>query len=252
MANARPTFSTSQNTALVVQVGRICPLCATPLFYKKNGKSQKKYELAHIYPLNPKPDELILLKNEERLSTDVNHDHNLIPLCVTCHTKFDKPRTIADYRELVKIKKNLIKKDEQQSLWEQYPIEADIRRVIDALYSDDPIPDVDLSLDPKKLDTKLNGAITNVTKRKIKNNVATYYKYVKDKLADVDAGNPGAANLIATEVKLFYFKQKTLCTSQQEIFTNVVEWISIKTNPQTSDAAEIVASFFIQNCEVFE
>ena len=118
MSNKRKTFSSAQNVALVTQVNRICPLCDTPLFYMKNGKSYKKYEIAHIYPLNPKVDEIQLLKGEERLSDDLNHENNLIPLCKSCHIKLDKPRTLYEYRDLIKIKKSLIKNEEQQ----QFPL----------------------------------------------------------------------------------------------------------------------------------
>ena len=83
MSNKRKSFSRAQHIALVTQVNRICPLCDTLLSYVKNGKSYNKYEIAHIYPLNPNADEIQLLKDEERLSEDLNHEYNLIPLCMS-------------------------------------------------------------------------------------------------------------------------------------------------------------------------
>ena len=64
--------------------------------------------------------------------------------------------------------------------------------------------------------------------------------------------NPDSAYLISTQIKSFYLKQKILESSQQKIFNNIVDWIHNKTHPETNDAAEIIASFFVQNCEIFE
>ena len=253
MSNKRKSFSLAQNIALVTQVNRICPLCDTPLFYMKNGKSYKKYEIAHIYPLNPKPDEIQLLKDEERLSENLNHEDNLITLCGICHDKLDKPRTLEEYKHLIKIKKSLIKISEQQDLWQQYQIENDINRVIERLYSDDlPNTGCEIEFVPKEVDRKLNESISKLTKRKIRNNVADYYILIKSKFASIDMENPDSTYLISTQIKSYYLKQKKLELSQQEIFANSVDWIHTKTHPETDDAAEIIASFFIQNCEIFE
>ena len=253
MSNKRKSFSPAQHIALVTQVNRICLLCNTPLFYMKNGKSYKKYEIAHIYPLNPKADEIQLLKNEERLSEDLNHEDNLIPLCDICHKKLDKPRTVEEYKHLIKIKKSLIKTSEQQDLWQQYQIENDINRVIERLYSDDlPNTGCEIEFVPKEVDRKLNESISKPTKRKIRNNVVDYYILIKSKFASIDMENPDSTYLISTQIKSYYLKQKKLELSQQEIFANIVDWIHTKTHPETDDAAEIIASFFIQNCEIFE
>ncbi|WP_373557726.1 HNH endonuclease [Pseudomonas sp. URIL14HWK12:I7] len=66
--------------------------------YSKSKTSNKQYEIAHIYPLNPTPPEALLLANEFRLSADVDHLDNLIALCLLCHNEFDNPRTVKEYR----------------------------------------------------------------------------------------------------------------------------------------------------------
>ena len=96
MTDKRRTYSTPEQISLTTQVGGLCPLCGVSLFYEKKGKPQKAYEIAHIYPLNPKTEETNLLKNEKRLHSDINHLDNLIPLCLSCHGKFDKPRFTMD------------------------------------------------------------------------------------------------------------------------------------------------------------
>ena len=53
MRTKRKSFGENTNIVLFNQVDGICPLCDTPLIYEKSGSKFKKYELAHIYPLNP-------------------------------------------------------------------------------------------------------------------------------------------------------------------------------------------------------
>lgn len=82
--------------------------CGKSLTNTKNGQIIKMFEVAHIYPANPRPDEIELLKDEERLSKDVNSLDNVIAVCRICHKKFDTPRTIEEYRSWVRLKKKLL------------------------------------------------------------------------------------------------------------------------------------------------
>ncbi len=252
MAKPRKSYNDAQIASLLSQVRRVCPLCAEPLFYEKRGRTYKKYELAHIYPLNPKPSEITLLKDQERLSADVNHEDNLIPLCEICHGIFDKPRTVDEYQKLLAIKKELIEESQQELIWKQYAIEKEIEHIINAIYeSPDLDIDAEIEYDPKELDLKLNETISRPTLRKIKNNVRDYFSLVKHKFAELDVGKGDLSELISLQVKTYYGKQKLLGLSQQKIYENIVMWLTVRTKPKTTDAAEIIAAFFIQNCEVF-
>lgn len=254
MANHRRKLSPAEEMALIFQVSRACPLCGVVIFYtKKSGGTQRGYEIAHIYPLNPTEKETVLLKAEERLASDPNHVDNLIPLCLKCHGQFDKPRTREEYRDLLSRKKTHIRGEQFQSLQARYPLESEIQRIMSALYDehiDSSTPD--LSYDPKTLDQKLNGSITRPTKRIIHHHVNDYFQYIRRKLLEFESTKPTAAELISSQVRTFYLAQKELAVSQEEVFKNVVSWMVSKTDPSTADAAEIVAAFFVQNCEVFE
>ena len=130
MTNARRTYTQAEELALTTQVGGLCPLCDDQLFYIKKNQSFKHYQLAHIYPLNPTPSEVTELKGAVLLHSDVNHPDNLIPLCVKCHSRLDKPRTREEYEELAQIKTELIERQSQRKLIREYPLEAEIRQVI--------------------------------------------------------------------------------------------------------------------------
>ncbi len=252
MSNLRKKYSDAQNVALLSQVSRVCPLCAEPLFYKKSSKSFKNYELAHIYPLNPTKEEELLLKHEERLSDDINDEDNIIPLCEICHGKFDKPRTIEEYRNLLSIKKKLIDRSGQEAIWKRYAIEDEISQIIDAIYDDPDLEsDAEIDFTPTEVDEKLDSTISRPTKIKIKGNVQEYYIFIRKKFAELDSVNSDLSEMISLQIKTYYIKQKNTGIDQQAIFENIVSWIYAKTKPKTNDAAEIMASFFVQNCEVF-
>lgn len=252
MTNARIKYNTATEIALATQVEGVCPLCGKSLFYVKKKMSHKAYELAHIYPLNPTDAEKEELRGVVQLHSDVNHPDNLIPLCESCHGEFDKPRTAEGYNALAEEKRRAIRRSAQQALQVEYPIEDDIRRIVEALHTDDvAVDDSELEYDPKKLRDKFDSSLPRPTRQKITYAVTDYYGFIKKQFLEIERETPSASQLIYTQVKSFYLKQKSLGLTQPEIFTNVVGWIEKKTKPQTIEAAEIVASFFVQNCEVF-
>jgi hypothetical protein len=171
------------------------------------------------------------------------------------YNKFDKPRTAEEYRELSAIKLALIRRSKQQDLQAAYQLEDDIRRVVEGLYVDENVLNiyelVELEYDPKRMTDKFKDTLSLPTQQKIKHNVADYYPYIKAKFMEIEREHPGISDLIYSQVKTYYLKQNIPSLTQQEAFSNVVNWFYTKTKPQTIDAAEIVASFFIQNCEVF-
>jgi hypothetical protein len=252
MTAARRNLTPAEELYLTTQVSGCCPLCATPVFRKKGKSSFKHYEVAHIYPLNPTAQEAVLLANEERLNADPNHIDNLIPLCLPCHGNFDKPRTVEEYRELVKKKKELIAESNQRSLQVQYRVEEDIADVIHELYAIEASDDLDLQLSPKDLASKLDASMTTLTQHKIRRNVSDYFFSVRKRFTELEREAPTTGSLIAAQIRAFYFAQKKLGLSQQQIFSNVVSWLLSKTHPSKLDAVEIIAAFFVQNCEIFE
>lgn len=250
--NTRIKYNVAQQTALVSQVNRVCPLCAQQLFYNKKSKSYKNYELAHIYPLNPTKEEAELLKNEKLLSDDVNDEKNIIPLCKECHGKFDRPRTVKEYQQLFEIKNKLIAQTAQEQIWKEYNIESQLSDIITILYN---AQDLELSADiefkPKAVDEKLDGTITTLTKRKIKNNVSEYFLFIRKQFSELDQNEPDLSERISLQIKTYYLRQKGMGLTQQDIFQNIVSWLNAKTRPKTPESTEILASFFVQNCEVF-
>jgi len=221
--------------------------------YEKGGQSHKGYDVAHIYPLNPRPEEVRLLASEPRLSSDVNDPKNLIPLCKPCHTKFDKPRTVQEYRELFAIKRTLLAADAEREMWHRYPLERELMNVVDKLAHQSPTGiGSQLSLDPKSVDDKTDDTLPLITKNKVHRDVQDYYPYIASLFKDMDAKAPGAPDLIAQQIRTFYLAQRLIDRNQERRYQAVADWIQAKVPRCSRQAADVMTSFFVQHCEVFE
>jgi HNH endonuclease len=254
VALERRSYTQAEEIALTTQVEGCCPLCGAPLFYKKKGRTYRFYELAHIFPLNPKPVEEEELTDVELLSADRNDLENLIPLCTGCHTRFDKPRARAEYDELFRIKRGLNERERQRALMREYPIEDGIHQIVAALgnVSFDGTVDQDLSLDPKSVDTKCKSALPELIIRKIKRNVTDYYPHVQREFRALEQEFPTKSQLIYSQVRTFYLKQRDLGVPKTEIYQNVVAWFRNASKTDMIEAPEVIAAFFVQNCEVLD
>jgi len=251
MSEKRIQITENLSIILHSQVGNHCPLCAKSLTEKKKKNIIKRCEIAHIYPLNPTSTELVLLKNEVKLNSDPNHEDNLIPLCFDCHNRYDKKKTLEEYRSLVACKQELVRQEKQKLIWHEYSLDQDIQDIIDELSKND-FSSIPLSYDPKKIDEKLDTSISPIIKRRIHLNVQDYFVLIKNKLANLERESPTSADLISSQIRTFYLAQKKEATSQEVTYKNISNWIMHKTNQSSIEASEIVASFFIQNCEIFE
>ena len=86
----RRKFSDNEKQVLFDEVHGRCPICGRRLTHSKNGHFYRTFEVAHIYPANPKTEEEKLLATEERLSDDVSSSKSILALVKL----FDKYRTI--------------------------------------------------------------------------------------------------------------------------------------------------------------
>ena len=126
MQDNRRKFSDNEKQVLFDEVHGRCPICGRRLTHSKNGHFYRTFEVAHIYPANPKTEEEKLLATEERLSDDVNSLKNVVAVCRICHKKFDTPRTIDEYRTWVRMKKKLLQENEIKDNYDMFFIRSGV------------------------------------------------------------------------------------------------------------------------------
>lgn len=238
--------------ALHDQVQGMCPKCGKFLLSKTRQRT-KLFEIAHIYPFSPTPDEVELLKGEERLHEDSDHEDNLIPLCSDCHKIFDNPRTVEGYREMLQLKKELIQEYKLKVERNDNNIDPAIDTIIHAFSnaSEDELEAAPLSYEALKLDEKADETLKVSTKRKIQSNITYYYRTVQAKFTEADKLEDGTSDIILSQVKAYYLILKREKLDQTAIFRAMVQWIKSKSPASHDDDIEVVVSFFIQNCEVY-
>jgi len=252
MQEKRKNPSDNERQVLFDEVYGCCPICGNKLTHTKNNRIYKIFEIAHIYPLNPTPEEVELLKNEEKLSLDVNDLKNLLAVCKSCHNKFDNPRTIEEYRSWIKIKRKIIQDNNIKDFYSLFNIEDEIYEVLKKLNStsldEEMVP---LSLDSLKIDDKVNETLPYILKRSIKNGVVDYFEYIKKNFIELDKLTPNKFNTVAAQIKSFYCKCIQINNNQEIVYYHIVDWLDKKTGHYSKPACEIIVAYFVQNCEVF-
>lgn len=252
MEDNRREFSNNEKMLLFNEVDGRCPICGKELVYKKNGKINKSFEVAHIYPANPRQEEKELLRNEEKLSDDVNDLKNVIAVCRICHKKFDTPRTVEEYRTWVHLKKRLLQDDELKNNYHIFNVESEIRTVLENLNNADIDEElVPLSYKSLRIDQKTNDTLPYVIKKTIKRDVVDYFDYIHRSFIEIDQITPYKFDTLASQIKGFYCKCMQINPNQENVYSALVDWLNEKTGSYSRRACEILIAYFIQNCEVF-
>lgn len=253
MQENRREFSQNEKMLLYNEVNGRCPLCGDVLTHKKqNEKLQKLFEVAHIYPANPRPEEVSLLSKEQRLSGDVNDLKNVIAVCRKCHKIFDTPRTVEEYRQWFRLKQRLTREIEVKNTYAIFNIEAEIKVILEKLNSQSlELELVQLSYESLKVDQKTNETLPFAIKRSIKRDVVDYYNYIRKLFIEIDSVAPYKFDTLASQIKSFYYKCMQINPNQEYVYYSLVDWLDEKTDFYSRKACEIVIAYFIQDCEVF-
>lgn len=252
MKENRKKLSEISKMKLFNEVNGICPLCHQSLIYKKGDKEYRLFEGAHIYPLNATPKEKEILKKEKKLFVyDVNELDNMIALCPNCHTRIDKPTTVETYRKLYNIKKNIIEKRKIIELYSEYTLEKEIIDIVNKMteHSNEPYEKISYKL--VNIDNKFTDA-DSILLNKVKYDVTQYYLLIKKLFADMEKEDTEKFEIIAGQVKMFYLKVKSITKDKTKIYNYVAEWLYNCYGEGSKEAYLALASFFVQDCEVFE
>lgn len=246
----RRQLNKNQDLTLFEEVNGLCPLCGKSLLDKKNGKERFQGERAHIYPHSPTDKQLEELKDVP-LPTDKESLENLILLCFDCHKKYDYDTTRDDYLKLFEIKQNLLTRRKTKEELSYITITDDINQVLQALSSLEHKEAKDLNFDVYFIKKKIPNDL--LLQEKIVEHVTSYYKVITTLFKEMDNLKSNTFNLIAATIKTAYMKtiNGNPRVDKEQIFNSLVSWLESKTNGKRT-ACEIVISYFVQNCEVFD
>lgn len=231
-----------------------CPLCRRALMTKKqSGTNVRQFDIAHIYPLNPTPHELKILKGEPKLSEDTDCEDNFIPLCKPCHKEYDTKKTVEEYRQLYKTKIEIRKLKELNEEWSSQQLHKDIEKAADAISKATKNKDkyTRLSHDALKLNEKTDETFDPLVEFKVSLFITQFYNPIKQSFYRLEQKEKAKSEFIYTQVKSYYLLLLSKQFNQAEIFERMCDWFMAHKALSDRTKAEVLVAYFIQNCEVY-
>lgn len=255
MATKRENYHEDEHSILYAETGGCCPLCTLPILFKKQGskKHSKAYEVAHIYPLNPS-----LLQAQALIGypipPEINALENVITLCPTCHTKYDKDFKLDELIKLREIKDGYLSAAKAMQTYSQHTIQAEVYEILDTIAAFDP-DETELRIttfDISTVDKKLSTGMSPLQKREIKENAISFYVRIREHIRKLEQQDQVSVKILQNQINSYYLAMNKQNPENKDlVFNYVAQWISAKTSKPIL-AAKILTSFFVQNCEVFD
>lgn len=255
MANARITYHKNEHSILFGETGGACPLCASSMMFKKaNSKNPTiGYEIAHIYPLNPNTVQATALKSYA-VPADINALDNVILLCPSCHTRYDKDFDIKEYLNLLEIKKGYLSDAKARLTASEHTLCDEVRDILDLIASDNGAYEdlKETKLDVSTLDNKLKTGASPLLKRDIRRDVVEFFVPIRDHICLIEQRDQLSVRILQNQINTYYLTMEKQNPGNKDlIFTHISQWISSKSR-KSQRASKILTSFFVQNCEVFD
>ena len=251
----QPRIAITENVDIqhVQEVGGFCPICGKQLLVKKGSKINKQYQIAHIYPNSPNQHQKVELDGLERLGDTCEDFENKIALCKTCHGYYDDHTTKEEYLKILAIKKELLTINKIQEKLSAEEIEEELLLIMEQLSNatDREIEEVSLKYKGIKVANKIEEQYC-LLRRRVEFNVCTYYGFIKDNMKNLSEQKRLNFDLLAAEIRTAYLKSAGNTEDKIIIFNSMVSWMKRKITSASKEACEVMVSFFIQNCEVFD
>lgn len=230
-----PELKQRYGTRLLVESKGLCPNdnCCRPLYIDVNGQTDMNYEITQINPDLP-ADSFV----------------NLISLCPDCSKKYLIAKDNEQMKRLAEIKKQLISEAEIVEVLATTKVEDGVERVLRKL-SDTPITSlIPLNYDPVKIRQKIlpNNRVLYI---KAKAYVTEYYPTVHGIFQQLSKERRLRFDPFCMQIRMNYMNLRDKGITQPEIFEALVEWLASNTNDR-KDLCEVVISYFVQKCEVFD
>jgi cytochrome c553 len=247
----RKNPTTAELRLFLLEVDNHCPLCGKELVSRKQKKlEEKKFQIAHIYPNSPTEEQEKELRDLERLGSDSESFENRIALCKDCHGTQDYHTKADEYLDLVKIKKDLLRKTSLHDFAHPLGLEDEISEVVKKTtnVSEEELSALNYVAVP--LVNKINNKEI-LLKTKIQGYVTNYYPYIRDLFRNLEKSSNFNFEVLSMQIRTCFIKMDAGGASQTEIFNAMVDWLNNKTLKVSKMACEAVIAFFVQSCEVF-
>lgn len=212
-----------------------CPFpgCGKQLTITNKGKAVHTYEVSLIDKSKPAT------------------PNNLIAMCPQCYATYllDDSKKLS--KELKEIKNILSTHKQSVHLLDDLPLEKGIVGVIRKVKKLGEKELVGASLDPKEIKQKLSPSQDMALYIAVNGYVTTYYPRIKEIMMNLDKRGEIDYDEIQDQIHAFYKRLKKTNKSRLETFNEIAGKIH-RVTLQDDLYCQIVVSYFVQSCEVFD
>jgi len=214
----------THSLVLLTETGGKCQKCGRLLGIKKEGNDVNYAKVVHL----SETDDVVLCVDCEREIQSASEEDKLALL-------LDK-----HYLENLMVARDVTSR---------YMLEKQIEEVLREVHLMDVTDDTRLKIEPVKVEKK-------VTEKRLKErvlfDVRQLYEGVNNALDRLAGENKLNVDKFAKNIKRMYEDASESLTSQSDIYYMLVETLFEKTGRKYREACEIIISYFVQRCEVFD
>ncbi len=249
------SFITNQGIAgdesiLLVETGNHCCLCGNSKelsYVDKDGIPRKRFRLVKIFP-DHLADETPFASIKAK-PLDLNSYENNIALCHEHAFDYLDNPTTATYERLLKEKARMVKYTKAREELANVDVTKEIEDVLQYLLLLREPASVDLSLDPKVVETKMRESSIIVIDS-IKDLNTKYFKGIDKFLSKFEAKSTDGSTVLGMKIKTMSMELVRNGFTPEEVFDELSKQIKDKTHCSTDLVCKIIIAYFIQHCEV--
>lgn len=242
------------DATLFDQVDQICPLCNQPLVKKYGIQRIYRFSISYIYPLALKPEKVESFEALHRKPDNLTDIVNKICMCDLCASNYLYRQDIETYDKLYRFKLRTLRHFDIKNATSDTSLDSKIEHILSNIKETDIDEDsfIKLRMKPLKVTKKIYPDNRTLIKS-INDDNEVYFNFIKEKLSQLETYKLSFRK-VASQVKTCFLSMLERTTDQEEIYYSLVQWVldsqSLSENYRT--AAQIIISFFVQNCEVFD
>lgn len=220
---------------LINEANHVCPFpgCGRSLVVTKAGKATNLYNVG-------------LVDKKKAPAVD-----NLLALCPRCYATYSIDESTKACKELIGVKKILVGHQQNIQLLDDLPLEKGIVGVVSKVKNLKEKDLADASLDPKEIKQKLNPSDNMALYITVNTYVTTYYVRLRTIMMNADKRGEIDYDEVQDQMHAIYKRLKKAKKSNVEIFNEIAQKVH-KVSLQEDIYCQIVVSYFIQSCEVFD
>lgn len=218
---------------LLAETNNRCPCCYDPLYIGENGNDAFVYTVVTI---NPK--------------IKVESQDNMIATCRDCGDNYRRLRTDEKQEKLEDTKMRLIQLMESMDILTEEKVVAGVERIIAKIPEIPFESTMGLNYSPTEVINKMDRTDIPLM-NKIYGYVTKYYEILQSMFQNAELEGNFKYDRFCRQIKKKYQDISELGMPQSWVFDQMVEWLAAETNESTS-SCEIVISYFVQKCEVFD